>query len=123
MTLNRILDGSPPRNITALEAIRFTDDATLRTNTEYNAHVNAAANKLRFPRNKVDEKLAVRGSITAITPAVAATNAMTRRGVVCSRSRNGANNKTKAGVADVTNEPLEAVDSFVPTNWNPKEMP
>ena len=28
-----------------------------------------------------------------------------------------------AGVAEVTSEPLEAVESFVPTNWKPREMP
>ncbi len=41
---------------------------------------------------------------------------LSRRTVDFSPSKYGANNRTNAGVADVTNAPFEAVDSLVPTN-------
>ncbi len=111
-----MLEGKPPRSITALDISRSTDFETLRTSTEYKAHVSAAASRLIFPQNKDGDSSAVRGSITAITPSVEMTRAIIRRGVVRSPNMNGAKSKTKAGVADVTSEPLDAVESFVPTN-------
>ena len=85
--------------------------------------VSAAASRLRLPIKRDDEKSAVRGSMTATTPRDETANAITPRKVVFSLSKYGANNKTKAGVADVTSAPFDAVDSFVPTNWKPNEIP
>src|SRR5512139_3654545 len=121
--LNRALDGTPASSITALEASRSVFVETLRTSTEYSAHVIPAASKLRFPRKSDEERFAVRGSMTAMTPSVETASARLLRQVGFSWSRNGAKSNTNAGVADVTRAPLEAVESFVPTNWNPSEMP
>ena len=111
-----MLDGKPPNNMIVLDVNRSMDLLTLRTNTEYNAQVSAAASRLMLPQNRDGDNSALRGSITASTPSVEITSAMILRGVDFSPSRNGANNKTKAGVADVTSDPLDAVESFVPTN-------
>ncbi len=111
-----MLEGKPPNSMIVLDVSKSMDLETLRTSTEYSAHVNAAASRLMLPQNRDGESSALRGSITASTPSVEITNAMIRRGVDFSPSKNGANNKTKAGVADVTSDPLDAVESFVPTN-------
>ena len=89
---------------------------TLRTNTEYNAQVNPAASRLMLPQKSDGESSAFRGSMTANTPKVEMTSAKILCNVAFSPSKNGANNKTKAGVADVTKDPFDAVESFVPTN-------
>ena len=89
---------------------------TLRTSTEYSAQVNAAASRLILPQNSEGDSSAVRGSMTASTPSVDRTSAMMRLVVGFSPNRNGAKMSTKAGVAEVTSDPLEAVDNFVPTN-------
>src|SRR5512145_1468151 len=86
------------------------------TNTEYNAQVRAAATSDRFPQNMSGESRAVRGSITATTPAVANASASTRVRVTRSPSSQAAKISTKAGVAEVTRAPLDAVDSRVPMN-------
>ena len=123
-TLNRTLEGKPPASITALDLNRsMVVFETFRTSTEYNAQVSAAAIRLRLPINNGDENFAVRGSITISTPRNETPSANIRRKVFFSLSRKGANKSTNAGVADVTSAPLEAVDNFVPTNWNPNEMP
>ncbi len=113
----------PPKSMIALEVSRSPLFETLRTRTEYSAQVSAAASRLILPQNKVGESSALRGSMTAITPSVETASAIIRLVVVRSPSKKGANSRTKAGVAEVTSEPLEAVESFVPTNWNPSEMP
>ncbi|MBI1854686.1 MAG: hypothetical protein HYR93_02275 [Chloroflexi bacterium] len=107
----------------AVEVMTSVFCVTLRTSTEYNAQVNAAAIRLMFPQNSAGDSSALRGSITAITPSVEIINATMRRAVVFSPSKKGAKSKMKAGVAEVTSEPLDAVESFVPTNWNPSETP
>ena len=76
-----------------------------------------------MPQYREGENSALRGSMTATTPSVEMTSAIMRREVIFSPNRSGANKSTKAGVADVTSDPLEAVDSFVPTNRNPRETP
>ena len=67
-------------------------------------------------RADLAENSAVRGSMTATTPSDARIKAIIRRVVDVSPSRNGANNRTNAGVADVTSAPFDAVESLVPTN-------
>src|SRR5258706_15471321 len=113
----------PPSNITVLDVSRSIDLLTFRTSTEYKAQVSAAASRLMLPQNREGDSSALRGSMTASTPKVEINRAIIRRVVVCSPSKRGANSKTNAGVAEVTSDPFDAVESFVPTNWNPSEMP
>ena len=60
---------------------------------------------------------------TAWPPRMESVRGISVRNVTGSLSRKAANGITNAGVAEVTNAPLEAVDRFVSTNWNPNEMP
>src|SRR6266498_2595732 len=76
-----------------------------------------------FPRNISGLSCAERGSITATTPSVARNKASSLRGVIFSLSSSQANNSTNAGVADVTKDPLPALDSFVPKNCKLSDMP
>ncbi len=59
-----------PVSITVLEVNKSAANDTLRTRTEYNAQVSAAASRLRLPTNNDEVRFAVRGSMTAITPSV-----------------------------------------------------
>ena len=109
-------EGNPPSNMTELEVSRSIFEAIFRTSTEYKAQVRPAKNRSKFPKNKEGNSSAVRGSMTASTPNVEIARAITRHADIFSRRIKTANNNTKAGVADVINAPLDAVDNFVPVN-------
>jgi len=76
-----MLEGKPPASMMVLDFSKSAVFEILRTSTEYNAQVRAAAIRLRLPMNNEDENSAVRGSMTASTPSSDVTNANIRRKV------------------------------------------
>lgn len=114
--LKAMLVGNPPTNATKLTVRTSTSLVTLRTRTEYRAHVRAAATRLKFPKKRDESSSAVRGSITARTPRDAMNRAIILLNVIFSPRIGAAKMRINAGVAEVTRDPFEADDRFVPTN-------
>src|SRR5688572_16632070 len=115
--------GRPPTKAIRLNERTSRLCVILRTSTEYKAHVIAAPNNSRLPRNNSGFNCAERGSITVTTPQDASRSATRLSSVIFALSSIHANSSTKADVVDVTSEPFAADESFVARNCRLNETP